>query len=49
MMSKQYDELRAKISEVEVEKWMRMVDAERKISSVRSHKFQLTLCKFNGR
>jgi len=31
-MSKQYEELWAKISEVEVEKWARMVDAERKSS-----------------
>jgi hypothetical protein len=30
LMRKQYDELRAKITEVEVEKWTRMVDAERK-------------------
>jgi hypothetical protein len=32
MMSKRYDELWAKISEVEVEKWIRLVDAERKFT-----------------
>jgi hypothetical protein len=49
MMSKQYDELWARISEIEVEKWIKMVDAERKLLSVQSHKVQLTLYKFNGR
>jgi hypothetical protein len=34
MMSKRYDELWAKISEVEVEKWTKMVDVERKFSPV---------------